>query len=98
MLTKRRVNEIGYNVIGAAIEVHKIMGCGLLESVYHKCMQKELLLRGINFTSELKIPLNYKETKLLASLRCDLYVENCILLEIKSVIAYHPVFASQILT
>lgn len=54
MTTQKYLNELSFQIIGAAIEVHKIMGRGLLESVYHQCMKEELRVRNINFISELK--------------------------------------------
>lgn len=59
MTTQSSINQLTYDIIGAAIEVHKILGKGLLESVYHKCMIEELKLRKINFKSEFKVPINY---------------------------------------
>ena len=57
IVTQKYLDELTYEIIGAAIEVHKIIGKGLLESVYHQCMMEELRHRKINFSSELKIPL-----------------------------------------
>jgi GxxExxY protein len=58
MVTQKYLNELSFKIIGAAIEVHEIMGRGLLESVYHQCLKEELRLRNINFVSELKIPVD----------------------------------------
>ena len=63
-LTQKHLDELTYELIGAAIEVHKIMGRGLLESVYHECLKEELLHRKINFLSELKIPVEYRNKRL----------------------------------
>jgi len=60
MITQKYLDKLTYQVIGSAIEVHKIMGKGLLESVYHQCLKEELFSRNINFASELKIPVLYK--------------------------------------
>ena len=76
MMTKKKLKDLIYKVIGAAIEVHKQMGPGLLESIYHKCLIQELTLRGINFKSELVIPIEYKGICLESDLRCDLFIEN----------------------
>jgi GxxExxY protein len=84
-ITHKFLNELTFEVIGCAIEVQKTMGRGLFESVYHKCMIEELKLRKINFHSELKIPVTYKNINLELDFRCDLYIENCLVLEIKSV-------------
>src|SRR5690606_39480911 len=71
MLSKKYLDELTYEIIGSAIEVQKIMGRGLLESVYLKCMKLELHQRNINFVSELKIPVTYKNNHLEIDLRCE---------------------------
>ena len=98
MLTQKYLNELTYEVIGSAIEVHKTIGKGLLENVYHQCLKEELFLRKINFTSETKVPLIYKTKNLEVDLRCDLYVENCLVVELKSVASINPIVEAQILT
>ena len=84
MITKSYLREITYNVIGAAIEIHKSLGPGLLESVYHECMKHELHLRGISFSTEISMPVCYKEIVVATTLRCDLLIENCLAAEIKA--------------
>ena len=96
-LTQQYLDELTYEVIGAAIEVHKVMGRGLLESVYHECLKEELKYRNINFVSELKIPVTYREKILQISFRCDLYVENCLIIELKANNEHHSIFEAQIL-
>lgn len=98
MTTKNHLDELTYEIIGSAIEVHKIMGPGLLENIYHKCLIEELKQRKINFTSELIIPVDYKGKKLDIDFRCDLFVENLIVVELKAVHEIHPVFEAQTLT
>ncbi|MEO6304957.1 MAG: GxxExxY protein [Bacteroidia bacterium] len=97
-LCKKFLDDLTYEVVGSAIEVHKIMGRGLLESVYHQCMKEELLHRKINFSTELKIPVIYKNKELNADFRCDLFIENCIVVELKSINDMHPAFEAQLLT
>ena len=97
-ITQKYLDEITYEVVGAAIEVHKIMGCGLLESVYHQCMIEELIHRKINFLTELKIPVVYKDKELNIDFRCDLYVENCFVVELKAVQEMNVVYEAQLLT
>ena len=97
-LTKKYLNELTYNVIGAAIEVHKELGPGLLESVYHKCLFHELRLRNIYFQSELIIPLEYKGLELDAELRCDFFIEQSLVVEIKAVEYVLPVHEAQLMT
>lgn len=98
MITKKYLDDLTYEIIGAAIEVHKIMGRGLLESVYHKCLIEELKLRKIKFQTELQIPVDYKGNILDIDFRCDLYVENCIVIELKAVNEIMPIFEAQLLT
>ena len=97
MITQKYLDELTYEIIGSAIEVHKVIGRGLLESVYHQCLKEELNLRKINFNSEMKVPLVYKGKELDANFRCDLLVENAIVLELKSVTEMHPFFDAQLL-
>lgn len=97
-MTKKYLNDLTYKIIGASIEVQKELGPGLLESVYHRCMKQELFLRKLDFVSELIVPVNYKGLELDAELRCDLLIEDAIVVEIKSVDAFAPVFEAQLLT
>ncbi|PBQ33090.1 GxxExxY protein [Sphingobacteriaceae bacterium] len=90
-LTKKRLD-----VIGAAIEVHKIMGRGLLESVYHQCMIEELTLRKIKFVSELKIPALYKTKDLNLNFRRDLFVGDCPVVELKATNDHNPIFEAKL--
>ncbi len=98
LTTKKQLDELTYKIVGSAIEVHKELGPGLLESIYHKCLKKELLLRGINFKSEFSIPLLYKNEPLDTELRCDLLIENQIVVELKAVETMMPIFEAQLLT
>ena len=97
-MTKSYLKELVYQVNGAAIEVHKQIGPGLLESVYHKCMIRELELRGICFQTELVIPIEYKGLKLDANLRCDLFVEKQLIVELKSIEKVLPIHEAQVLS
>jgi GxxExxY protein len=98
MMTKTKINELSYQVIGAIIEVHKILGPGLLEIVYHKCLMHELSLRCIKFHTELSIPIFYKDLELTTDFRCDLLIENCIMLELKAVQEIVPYFKAKLLS
>ena len=98
MLTKSYLKNLIYIVNGAAIEVHKALGPGLLESVYHKCMKHELSLRNINFLSELIIPVHYKGIDIKAELRCDLFVENILPVELKAIEGILPIHEAQLMT
>jgi len=97
-VTKSYLKDLIYQVNGAAIEVHKALGPGLLESVYHKCMKKELTLRNIYFKSELLVPVNYKGLQINTDLRCDLFIENVLPVELKSIEEILPVHEAQILS
>ena len=96
--TKQDVKDLVYQVNGAAIEVHKSLGPGLLESVYHKCLKHELELRKIKFQSELLIPIQYKGIEVDAELRCDFLIEDVLVVELKSVFEVNSIFEAQILT
>lgn len=97
-MTQKYLDELTYEVIGSAIEVQKIMGRGLLESVYHQCMKEELKERKINFLTEMKVPLIYKQKELKVDFRCDLFIENCLVVELKSVLQLNPIFEAQLQT
>lgn len=90
-ITKNYLRDLTYKINGAAIEVHKHLGPGLLESIYHECLKHELTLRGISFISEMHFPVNYKEISLETKLRCDLFVENIIVVDLKAVKEVEPI-------
>ncbi|MFG4004521.1 GxxExxY protein [Flavobacterium aquidurense] len=98
MITQKYLDEITYEVLGASIEVHKIIGKGLLESVYQQCLKEELSQRKLNFFTEMKVPILYKEKELVADFRCDLFVENCLVVELKTVSEINAVHQAQLLT
>jgi GxxExxY protein len=83
-VTKKYLNELTYKVIGCAIEVHKHLGPGLLESVYEKCFLRELTLREIPFTNQIWVPLQYKGINLDTELRLDVLVEDILCVELKA--------------
>lgn len=91
-------NEIAFQVIGAAIEVHKYLGPGLLESAYMQCLKKELALRGLTYESEVPVPVNYKGEALLDAYRLDLLVEEKLIVELKSVASVADLHRAQLLT
>ena len=98
MLTKKYLNQLTYEVIGAAMEVHKHIGPGLLEQVYHKCLMEEFRQRHIRFQTEMIVPVLYKGLDIETELRCDLFVEDCLVMELKSVQEMIPLFEAQLLT
>ena len=98
MTTKKYLDDLTYQIIGGAIEVHKCMGRGLLESVYQQCLKEELTHRKINFLTEMNVPVEYKGKTLDMNFRCDLWVEQCIVVELKSVCKIVPAHEAQLLT
>lgn len=93
-----RVEGVVHRVIGCAIEVHKVMGPGLLESVYRECLVMELRSRGLRHDVEVRIPIAYKDRRLQSALKVDLLVEDCVIIEAKAVAALHPVHEAQVIT
>jgi len=93
-----RANELSQRVIGAAIEVHRALGPGLLESAYQNCLCRELELRQIPFTSEHPLPLEYKGLNLECGYRLDILVGDLVIVELKSVEKIQPVHEVQLLT
>lgn len=91
-------NELSNKIIGCAIEVHKRLGPGLLESAYQECLLYELKLSGLNVEKEKPMPIIYKEVKLDHGYRIDLLVENKVVIEIKTVEALIEVHTAQVLT
>jgi GxxExxY protein len=98
MLVEASFNRITGEVIAAAIEVHRILGPGLLESTYMPCLQYELAARKLRFVTQQPVPLVYKGMVLSASYRLDLVVEDTVVVEVKSVASLEPVHDAQVLT
>jgi GxxExxY protein len=90
--------ELTRAVIGAAIEVHKVLGPGLLESAYEECLCHELGLRGLPYVRQVELPINYKGKLLDCGYRMDLVVDNRVLLELKAVAQLLPIHEGQLLT
>lgn len=97
-LVESDLNSLSSDVIGACIEVHKSLGPGLLESVYHTCLCYELGRRGLNYQKEASVPIRYKDIVLESKLRADIIVENAIIVEVKSVKDMIPLFEAQLMT
>lgn len=92
------INEITEKIIGCAIEVHRYLGPGLLESAYEECLAYELKNYGLIVEHQKPVPVVYKEIKLECGYRIDLLVENAVIIELKSVDAINPIHEAQILT
>ena len=97
-LIEHLTNPTSEKVIGAAIEVHRQLGPGLLESSYHACLCRELELRQIPYQSEVELPLEYKGVQLAKGYLIDLLIEDCLIVEIKSVEKLLPIHSSQVMT
>lgn len=96
--TQEYIDKLTYNIIGCAIEVHRNLGPGLLESVYEKCFLKELFIRNVDFKSQIWLPITYKGLDLESGLKPDVLIEDLIVVEIKSVDIVLPVHEAQLLT
>ena len=92
------LNNLTHKIIGCAIEVHKLLGPGLLESAYEECLDYELSLNGLYSERQVPVPVIYKEIKLNAGYRIDILVEKEIIVELKAIEALTPVHEAQILT
>ena len=93
-----QTNEITHRIIGCAMNVHTALGPGLLESAYHECLYFEIKKSGLIVEKEKALPLIYDEIKLECGYRLDLFVENEVIVEIKSVEALHDIHMAQVLT
>ena len=96
--TKLRFEELTEQIIGAAIEVHKALGPGLLEGIYEQCLCRELALRNLKFERQLIVPVTYKGVTLECKYRVDILVENTVVLELKTVDRILPLHEAQLLT
>lgn len=96
-MTQVQMDELTYRINGACIEVHKTIGPGLLESVYQKCLERELTIREINFQSQLNVPIIYKGAEISCNFICDFLIEDQVVLEIKSVSNLIDIHRAQVL-
>ena len=93
-----QINHVTEAIIGAAIEVHRELGPGLLESAYEACLGRELELRGISFQRQVALPVAYKGEELECGYRMDLIVEDEVVVEVKAVDTLLPIHDAQLLT
>ena len=98
MITQKYLDDLTYRIIGCAIEVHKQLGPGSLESVYEKCFVRELLLQNIEHKTQLYVPVSYKGLLMEAELRLDVLIEDLILVELKAIEGMLAVHEAQVLT
>jgi GxxExxY protein len=92
------MKEITQKIIGAAIEVHKSIGPGLLESAYEECLAHEMRIRGLNFQRQVPLPVAYKGVTLDCGYRLDFVVETVVVVELKAVESLQPIHEAQVLT
>jgi GxxExxY protein len=92
------INDLSYKIRGAIFTVHNELGPGLLESVYEAALAYELSLAGLSVSSQVGVPVHYKNVQLELGFRMDILVENQIVVEIKSIEALHDVHKKQLLT
>jgi GxxExxY protein len=95
---RRDINDLTESIIGAAIEVHRELGPGLLESAYHQCLCHELTLRGLLWRSQVPLPVEYKSVRLDCGYSMDLVVEQQVVVELKTVEKLIPVHEAQMIT
>lgn len=98
MTTRKEINQLSRAIIGFAIEVHKELGPGLLESIYEKCLSHLLILNGYKVDRQQTIPLNFRGLNLDCELRFDLLVNDQIIVELKTVEELLPIHEAQLLT
>lgn len=92
------INDLTQTIIGAAIEVHKALGPGLLESAYEECLSHELSLAKVSHERQVPLPINYKSHSLECGYRLDFVVENTVVLELKAVDILQRIHEAQLLT
>ena len=98
LLDDAALNHLTGMILAAAIEVHRVLGPGLLESIYVECLEHELRSRGLQFVRQLTLPITYKGTRLGSSYRVDLIVEEKVVVKVKSVESLAQVYKAQVLT
>lgn len=87
----QRINQVTDVIIGSAIEVHRHLGPGLLESAYETCLCKELETRGLKYSRQVVLPVTYKGVEVECGYRMDIVVEQEVVIEVKSVVDWHPI-------
>jgi GxxExxY protein len=95
---RERADGLSKRIIGAAIEVHRLLGPGLLESAYEECFARELQVQDVPFKRQIPIPVEYKGTRVEAGYRLDFLIDGLVIVEIKAVERIEPVHKSQLLT
>lgn len=97
-MTKKEITQLSYQIIGYAIKIHKKLGPGLLEKIYEECLKYELEQNGYNVKQQVTIEVDYYNLKLENPLRLDLLVNDCIIIELKTVEKFHPIDEAKLMT
>ena len=94
----KHADELSRRVIGAAIEVHRLKGPGLIESIYERCLMRELFLQSIPAKQQIDVPVEYKGFTFDESFKLDVFVDDCLIVELKAVTAVLPIHKAQLLS
>ncbi len=97
-MTKKEVTQLSYEIIGLAIKVHRVLGPGLLESVYERCLKYELIKNGYDVKQQMNVPVVYEDIVIDTDLRLDLLVDDCVIVELKAIENVPPVEEAKLLT
>ena len=97
-ITPAELDDLTEKIIGCAIEVHRVLGPGLLESVYQECMIIEMRRRGLRFESDRHVTIDYKGQRISGGLKLDLLVDGCVVVELKAVERLHSIHLAQVIT
>jgi GxxExxY protein len=97
-LTKKEVTQLSYEIIGFAIKVHKKLGPGLLESIYEECLKYELERNSYDVKQQLTVKIDYFDLETETELRIDLLVNDCVIVELKTVDNFHPIHEAKLLS
>ena len=97
-MTQKEVTQLSYEITGFAIKVHKILGPGLLESVYERCLKHELESNGYDVKQQLNVKVNYEDIEFETDMKIDLLVNDCVVVELKTVENILPIHEAQLLT
>lgn len=98
LLTKKEVTQLSYEIIGFAIKVHKKLGPGLLESIYEECLKYELERNGYDVKQQLTVKIDYYDLESETDLRIDLLVNDCVVVELKTVDNFHPIHEAKLMS
>lgn len=98
MVTQKSINQLSYQIVGCAIEVHKQLGPGLLESIYEECFVEELRTQDLHVQTQLFVPVVYKNKEIRQPLKLDILVNRLVIVELKAIESVLPVHKAQLLS